>query len=317
MSRGRLVGAGASDAAIALLLALLDVCRFFTAAEVKNLIGSSPASKAQTAPGGMRDAWRAVGAVLSLGRDHTELVTEWEPKGKIVIVTGASSGIGAETVRALHDAGAHPVLAARRGERIETLAAELGGALAVETDVTDPAAQVRLVEATLQRHGRIDGLVNNAGISLSGPLDRVDTDEFRRVLDLNVISVVAMTQAVLPTMRAQGAGRIVNVSSGSTRRAPVGLGAYAATKSALNMLSAVWRQELQPDGIAVSLLLPSMTATEFGDEAFKLGVEVWPGVFPQTPQYVAGVILRVLRTGEEHVDILPGPEDPAMTAMPA
>lgn len=248
--------------------------------------------------------------------DHTARVTEWEPNGKIVIITGASSGIGAETARALHAVGSHPVLAARRGERIQRLATDLGGALAVETDVTDPAARARLVEATLERHGRIDGLVNNAGISLNGPLDRVDADELRRVLDLNVVSVVTMTQAVLPTMRAQGAGRIVNISSGSTRRTAVGLGAYAATKSALNMLSAVWREELQPDGIAVSLLLPSMTATEFGDETFKLGVEVRPGVFPQTPRYVAGVILRMLCTGEERVDILPGPEDPALTEVP-
>lgn len=243
-------------------------------------------------------------------------MTAWEPNGKIVIVTGASSGIGAEAARALHAAGAHPVLAARRSERIETLSDELGGALAVETDVTDPAARARLVEATLQRHGRIDGLVNNAGISLHEPLDRVDADEFRRVLDLNVVSVVTMTQAVLPTMRSQGAGRIVNISSGSTRMTPVGLGAYAATKAALNMLSVVWRRELEPDGIAVSLLLPSMTATEFGDGTFKLGVEIRPGVFPQTPQYVAGAILRLLCTGEERVDILPGPEDPAMTEVP-
>lgn len=251
------------------------------------------------------------------GTDHTGSVTNWELNGKIVIVTGASSGIGAETARALHGAGAHPVLAARRGDRIEKLAADLGGALAVETDVTDPAAQARLVEATLHRHGRIDGLVNNAGSSLGGPLDRVDADEFRRVLDLNLVSVITMTQAVLPTMRAQGDGRIVNISSGSTRRVAVGLGAYAATKSALNMLSAVWREELRPDGITVSLLLPSMTATEFGNETFKLGVEIRPGVLPQTPEYVAAVLLRTLRSGEERVDIVPGPEDPAMAEVPA
>ena len=136
------------------------------------------------------------------------------------------------------------------------------------------------------------------------------------MLDLNVVSVVGMTQAVLPAMRAQGGGRIVNVSSGSTRMPAVGLGAYAASKSALNMLSAVWREELAPDGIAVSLLLPFITATEFGDESFELGVEVWPGVFPQTPQYVAKVILRMLRTGEERIDILPGPEDPALAEVP-
>jgi NAD(P)-dependent dehydrogenase (short-subunit alcohol dehydrogenase family) len=145
--------------------------------------------------------------------------------GSIVIVTGASSGIGAATARLLHEAGGHPVLAARRADRIEALGQELGGALAVPTDVTDAAAIRHLAGTVLDRHGRIDGLVNNAGVSLHGPLDQLDLDEFARVLDLNVISVMAMTQAVLPAMRAQGAGRIVNISSGTTRMARVAGGA--------------------------------------------------------------------------------------------
>ncbi len=102
--------------------------------------------------------------------------------GKSVIVTGASSGIGASTARLLHAAGAHPVLAARRADRLAALSEELDGALAVPTDVTD-AAQVRdLVAAALDRHGRIDGLVNNAGASLHGPLDQVDPAEFSQIL---------------------------------------------------------------------------------------------------------------------------------------
>src|SRR5660398_217861 len=137
--------------------------------------------------------------------------------GSTVIVTGASSGIGAATARLLHQAGAHPVLAARRADRLAVLSEELDGALAVPTDVTDPTTVRRLAETTLDRHGRIDGLVNNAGVSLHTPLDRLDLDEFSRVLQLNVISLVAMTQAVLPAMRAQRSGRIVNISSGTTR----------------------------------------------------------------------------------------------------
>ena len=92
--------------------------------------------------------------------------------GSTVIVTGASSGIGAATARLLHKAGAHPVLAARRADRLAELSEELDGALAVPTDVTDPTAVRRLAETTLDRHGRIDGLVNNAGVSLHSPLDR-------------------------------------------------------------------------------------------------------------------------------------------------
>jgi NADP-dependent 3-hydroxy acid dehydrogenase YdfG len=207
----------------------------------------------------------------------------WDPDGKTVIVTGASSGIGAATARLLHQVGAHPVLAARRGDRLEALSSELAGALAVPTDVTDRAAIQRLVEATLHRHDRIDGLVNNAGASLYGRLDELDVDEFTRVLALNVVSIVAMTQAVLPAMRAQQAGRIVNISSGTTRMVPPGVGGYAATKSAVNMLTLISRKELEADGILVSLVLPSITGTEFGGGRYQVGRNFDPGWWRTDP----------------------------------
>jgi NADP-dependent 3-hydroxy acid dehydrogenase YdfG len=230
--------------------------------------------------------------------------------GKSVIVTGASSGIGASTARLLHASRAYPVLAARRADRLAALSEECGGALAVPTDVTDPAQVADLVAAVLERHKRIDGLVNNAGASLNGPLDEVDLGEFSRILQLNVVGVLATTQAVLPTMRKQQFGRIVNISSGTTRRVALGFGAYASAKTAVNMLSAVLRQELADDGIAVSLLLPSMTATEFGDGMFTLGASPRPGMVVHSPDYVAGVVLRLLRTGEESFDIPHGPQQP-------
>jgi NADP-dependent 3-hydroxy acid dehydrogenase YdfG len=237
--------------------------------------------------------------------------------GKTVIITGASSGMGASTARLLHAAGAYPVLAARRADRLAALSEELGGALAVPTDVTDPAQVGELVTATLERHQRIDGLVNNAGASLHGPLDQVDLAEFGRVLQLNVVGLLAVTQAVLPAMREQGFGRIVNISSGTTRRVAVGVGAYASTKVAVNMLSEVMRQELARDGIAVSLLLPSITATEFGDGMFTLGASPRPGMVAHSPDYVAGVILRLLRTGEDTFDIPHGPEQPGLADISA
>jgi short-subunit dehydrogenase len=230
--------------------------------------------------------------------------------GKTVIVTGASSGIGASTARRLHAAGAHPVLAARRADRLAALSAELDGALAVPTDLTDPAQVRDLVAATLARHERIDGLVNNAGAAVDGRLDQVDLAEFEQILRLNVLGLLAMTQAVVPAMRARGFGRIVNISSGTTRRVAIGVGAYAASKSAVNMLSAVLTQELAGDGIAVSLLLPSITATEFGDSRFTLGASPRPGMVVQSSDYVAGIVLRLLRTGEESFDIPHGPEQP-------
>ncbi|WP_067899722.1 SDR family oxidoreductase [Nocardia vaccinii] len=236
--------------------------------------------------------------------------------GRTVIVTGASSGIGAATARALRAAGSRPVLAARRADRLAGLSAELGGALAVPTDVTD-AGQVRdLVAATLERHGRIDGLVNNAGAAMTGPVADVDLVEYRRILELNIAALVGVTQAVLPAMREQRFGRIVNISSGTTRRVATGYGAYAATKSAVNMLSAVLRDELAADGVAVSLLLPSITATEFGDGMFQLGVSPRPGMVPHHPDYVASVVLRLLRTGEDTFDIPHGSEQPGIARVP-
>ncbi len=237
--------------------------------------------------------------------------------GKTVIVTGASSGIGAATARRLHAAGAHPVLAARRADRLDALSQELDGALAIPTDVTDPAQVRDLVAATLDRHERIDGLVNNAGANLDGPLDRVDPAEFGRILQLNVASLLTVTQAVLPAMRQQHFGRIVNISSGTTRRVAVGIGAYASTKSAVNMLSSVLSQELTDDGIAVSLLLPSVTATEFGGGMFTLGTSPRPGMVVQSPDYVARIVLRLLRTGEDSFDIPHGPEQPGIDQAPS
>ena len=238
-----------------------------------------------------------------------------EVEGRTVVVTGASSGIGAATARLLAAAGAHPVLAARRADRLTALSAELGGVLAVPTDVTVPADVERLVQRTLDRHGRIDGVVNNAGVSLHEPLDTLDLDRFSTVLALNVVSLVAMTQAVLPAMRAAGFGRVVNISSGTTRMALPGVGAYAATKAAVNMLSAVARKELADEGIAVSLVLPSITATEFGGGRYQPGQQARPGMVAHSAEYVGRVILRALRTGEERIDIPPGPEQPELTEL--
>lgn len=229
---------------------------------------------------------------------------------RVIIVTGASSGIGEATARLLHQSGARPVLAARRADRLDVLSGELAGALEVPTDVTDASQLRALVDAAVARHGRIDGLVNNAGASFHGPLEEVDLASYLELLQLNVVSVVAAIQAVLPVMRRLHAGRIVNISSGTTMIAPPGVGAYAASKSAVNMLSAVARKELAADGVAVSLVLPSVTATEFGGGMFRGGATPRPGMVVHSPEYVGRVILRALRTGEERIDIPHGPEQP-------
>src|SRR5664280_1463726 len=133
------------------------------------------------------------GAALNQSVGQHEGMDVLDVTGSTVIVTGASSGIGAATARLLHKAGAHPVLAARRADRLAVLSEELDGALAVpvERRLNQPADGGGVGD--VGRHGRIDGLVNNAGVSLHSPLDRLDLDEFARVLQLNVISLVAMT----------------------------------------------------------------------------------------------------------------------------
>lgn len=236
-------------------------------------------------------------------------------RDRVVIVTGASSGIGAATARALATAGAHPVLAARREERLAALAEELDGALYLRTDVTDRDDVSRLVESALAKYGRIDGLVNNAGVAFHDRIATFDLDGFRDVLEVNVVGLVAMLQAVVPAMREAHFGRIVNISSGTTRMVLPGAGGYAATKSAVNMLSAVARAELEPEGIAVSVVLPSITATEFGGGRVP-AAHANRALEAHSAGYVAGVVLRALRTGEERIDIPHGPEQDALTRVP-
>jgi short-subunit dehydrogenase len=113
-------------------------------------------------------------------------------------------------------------------------------------------------------------------------------------------------------MRENGGGRIVNVSSGTTRAVLPGVGPYAATKAALNMLTAVARRELEGENVAVSLVVPSITATEFGNGRLRPGQELRPGMIAHSAEYVAAVILRALRTGEECIDIPHGPEQPEL-----
>lgn len=233
--------------------------------------------------------------------------------GAVSVVTGASSGIGAATARLLAAQGSKVVLAARRAERIGALAAELPGALAVPTDVTDPAQVRRLVEQALERHGRVDVVVNDAGQGLHVPVADLDPEDLRAVFDLNVVGPLNVLQAVLPSMRAQGAGAVVNVSSATSLRVIPGLGGYAATKAALNLLSATARLELAGAGIALSVVYPRLTATEF-HEHLRAGHIVRGAVplTPDPPELAARAIVFAIETGapEVLVDDPPRPITP-------
>jgi short-subunit dehydrogenase len=227
----------------------------------------------------------------------------------VVLVTGASSGIGAATARLAASQGAIVVLAARRADRLDALAAELPGSVAVPTDMRDPEAIHRLVESTVERLGRIDVLINNAGQGLHLPLEQVKLEDLRAITELNFYAPLIAMQAVLPVMRRQRHGSIVNVSSATSRMAIPGIGAYAATKAALNQLSEVARREFADDGIVVSLVFPSVTATEF-HQSLRAGARVgggWQGgrIEPHSAEEVAEAIIAVVRSGEPEVVLAP------------
>ncbi len=237
--------------------------------------------------------------------------------GKVVLITGASSGIGEATARLVAEQGALPVLTARRTDRLEALATELGGALAIPADVRVPEQVHQLVEMTMERFGRVDVLINNAGQGLHLPLEKVSLEDLVAITELNFYAPLVAMQAVVPIRGDGGGGAIVNVSSGSLRTVLPGVGAYAATKAALNMLSLVAREEFAPDGIVVSLVYPSVTATEFHDKlhAGAKGAR-GGGVTPHSPRYVAKAIVRAILTGEAEIVIPHGPERPEEMGVP-
>ncbi len=188
-------------------------------------------------------------------------------KNKVVIVTGASEGIGRATAKLLAARGARVVLAARNAERLAGLAKELPDSLAVPTDMRRSEDIAHLIDVTVAKFGKIDVLINNAGQGMYGPVATADVDEYRNIMELNVFGVLRAMQAVIPRMRQQGGGMIVNVSSRVSKNYFPNLGAYASTKYALNALSLTARAELAPDHIVVSVVHPRMTATDFGKNA--------------------------------------------------
>ena len=182
-------------------------------------------------------------------------------ENQTAIVTGASAGIGLATAKTLRRLGARLVLNARRQERLEEISGELGAA-SVAGDITDPAVRDRVVEAC---DGRVDFLVNNAGYGEPGPVETVPEEDFRRQFEVNFFAAAEMMRAVLPLMRKQRSGRIVNVSSVAGRFGYPLFGWYCASKHALEGLSDALRLEAQPWGISVALVEPGPVETEFFD----------------------------------------------------
>jgi short-subunit dehydrogenase len=187
--------------------------------------------------------------------------------GKVVIITGASAGIGEATVKMLARAGAHVVMVARRTERLEAIKKEIeqsgGQSVAIAADVTSAADRERIVQDTMQKFNRIDALVNNAGYGQRGPIEIVPVEAIRENFETNLFSLIALTQLVIPVMRKQQQGRIVNVSSVAGRIARPLSSVYDATKHALEAISDGLRGELAPFGIKVVVIEPGFILTEF------------------------------------------------------
>ena len=185
--------------------------------------------------------------------------------GRVAVITGASSGIGEATARALAADGHRVALLARRADRIQALADELGnGAIAIEADVTDRDSIVAAAERVQQELGGADILVNNAGVMLTAPFTSEQREEHRRMVETNLLGAMTATEVFLDQLRANGGGDLVNVSSVAGRVAPAGFAAYAATKWGMNGWSEALRVELQPD-IRVTVIEPGAIATELSD----------------------------------------------------
>ena len=218
---------------------------------------------------------------------------------KIAIVTGASGGIGLAAARLLAKKGAKAVLAARSADKLSALEKELPGSLAIPTDMRKASDIHDLVEQTQAKFGRVDILINNAGQGLRAPVESIDIGDYREIMELNVFAVLEAMQAVIPIMRKQGGGMILNVSSLVSKNYFETLGGYASTKYALNALSLTARRELAEDRIVVSVFHPKMTATEFGQNARG---EIYssragrPGMTADTAEAVAEKIIEQIKS---------------------
>ncbi len=183
--------------------------------------------------------------------------------GKVAIVTGASSGIGRATARLLAEKGARVALISRSRENLEKLSRELPGSRAFPADMTKGSEIERMVTDTIECFGRIDILVNNAGRGYDTPVEKIDIGTFRYIYDLNVLGPIIAMQKVIPVMRNQGGGTIVNTSSGTALMDLPGMSPYSSSKKALANISLAARQELVNDRIIVSVVYPYITSTDF------------------------------------------------------
>ncbi len=203
---------------------------------------------------------------------------------RTAVITGAASGIGAATARRLVASGARVALIARRADRLQALADELGdAALAVPADVTDPEALDAAAAVIEERFGAVDLVVANAGVMLPAPVGELRVDEWRRMIDLNLVGVLETVRVFLPALE-RGGGDLVLISSLGARVTFPGYAVYGATKAAVSYLADAWRAELAPRGIRVTAIEPGLTHSELAGNVTHAGqADELAGMFNQIP----------------------------------
>jgi short-subunit dehydrogenase len=226
-------------------------------------------------------------------------------RNRVVIVTGASSGIGLATAKLLVKQGAKVALVSRSMELLEKLSAKLPNSIAIGADMTKIPEIRRMVDQTHEHFGRVDILINNAGQGYDAPVEKTDIDTFHYIFDLDVIGPLVAMQQVIPIMRKQGGGTIINISSGTALMYLPNMSAYSASKRALAGISLTAREELKADNITVSVVYPYITLTEFEKNTIKAlsdKREQGSGPFPaDTAEYVAQRILDGIESGEAEI----------------
>ncbi len=225
----------------------------------------------------------------------------------VAIVTGASSGIGLALSRVLSKRGAKVALVSRSREKLESISKSLPNSFPIAADMTKEEEIRRMVESTKEHFGRIDILVNGAGQGYDAPVEKISIETFRHVFELDVVGPLIAMQQVIPLMKSQGGGTIVNISSGTALMYLPNMGAYSSLKRALGAISLTAREELKDDNIAVIVMYPYITLTEFEKNTIKEFVEDdegegdGPPFPPDTAEYVAEKILEGVASGEAEI----------------
>ena len=222
-------------------------------------------------------------------------------KDHVFIVTGASSGIGLSTAIALSDRGGKVALFARGSDALQKLARQLPGSLPVTVDMTEFDRVREAIRAVHQHYGHVDGLVNNAGRSYAASIEEIEPALFDEIIHLNVLGPIVAMQAVIPVMRAQGGGSIVNINSGTAFMTIPQYSVYSASKRALLGFSLTARAELEKDRIVVSEIYPFVTATNFGKN--RMGNPAGGGPAANygdgdKPEFVANLVLQAIEEGQ-------------------